>query len=107
MFGSTTPGVSHTLNWFHCWRTISTQKSMDLGMSFALHLWGPVDEHYSRYTTLKHWLKGWGLNSSRKQAHTFAMIAGPIRQLKKRFLNAGALMMQGHLWDSFHIRVPK
>jgi hypothetical protein len=60
-----------------------------------------------RYSTLKKWLNEWGLHSSRKQAHTLDTIAGPIKEIQKRFPNAGAVVMQGYLRDVYGIRAPK
>jgi hypothetical protein len=53
------------------------------------------------------WLKGWGLKSSRAQAHTFETVAGPIQEIQKKFPTTGAETMRHHLRHNFKIRVPR
>ena len=59
-----------------------------------------------RLTTLKAWLREWGLKSSRAQAHTFDTISGPIQEIKK-FPPAGAESTRHHLSLKFNVRVPR
>ena len=76
---------------------------------FYVYVHSSADYGHSqiRETTLKKWLKEWGLQSSRKQAHTFETIAEPIQELKIKFPTAGASTMQGLLRTDFGMRVPK
>ena len=61
----------------------------------------------NRMTTLKKWLKEWGLESCRSQAHTFESISGPVGELWKQFPTAGAAAMRDHLRLRSGIRVPR
>ncbi|KAF9642215.1 hypothetical protein BDM02DRAFT_3124762 [Thelephora ganbajun] len=58
-------------------------------------------------TTLKKWLKGWGLKSCRAQAHTFMSISGPIEELQKQFPTAGAAGMRDHLRQKYGMQAPR
>ena len=49
----------------------------------------------------------WGLQSSRKQAHTFDSVTEPIRELQRQFPNSGAGTMKEWLQVTTGMRVPK
>ena len=61
---------------------------------------GPTNDLYSEVPCS-------GLESSKKQAHTFDTISQPIEQIQKWFPNAGAGVMQDQLRAAFGMRVPK
>lgn len=59
----------------------------------------------NRETTLKKWLKEWGLKGCRVQAHTKQSIAGPVTELRRQFPTAGAGSIRNHLRQRYNIHV--
>lgn len=90
----------------------SLRQHFDLDHTYSLGsvtrstIWDATDQE-RRKSTLKLWLKEWGLKSTKAQAHTFQTIAAPIAKLRKQFPTAGAATMRDHLRIRFNMRVPR
>lgn len=58
-------------------------------------------------TTLKAWMKEWGLTGTRKQAHTIETIAEPVGFLRAQYPTAGSRQLRDYLRTQYNMRVPR